>query len=104
MKPRLSSVVAALILAVVLLFFGALATMFGGYYLKEWAGEGLWLRLTGLVVFPAGLAMAASTVWIFGSLGRRSLPLRIGGIAIIMAGSALALSAWTGVAQCATPT
>jgi hypothetical protein len=90
----------AMVLALLMLLFGAFMSVVGYVGLSEWSSEraaliafnALWM-LTGPVVF-------GSALWLFGSLGRNPLALRIGGTAIVASGAVLATAAAAGVLQC----
>ncbi len=93
----------AMVLALLMLLFGAFMSGVGYVGLGEWSSEraaliacsALWM-LTGPLVF-------GSALWLFGSLGRNPLALRIGGTAIMASGAVLATAAAAGVLQCTGP-
>ena len=92
-----------MLLALLMLFFGPLMFLFGYVGLSEWRSEQVALiacsaawRLTGPAVFAAAL-------WLFGSLGRSPLALRVGGAAIVASGAVLATAAALGVLPCSGP-
>jgi len=94
--------VSAMGLAVLMLFFGGLM-IFVGSDLSEWESQRLSLSATCLLLLFSGLAMVVGALWIFVSLGRKGLPLRIGGVASLVAGLGLPTAALTGIFQCSGP-
>jgi hypothetical protein len=94
--------VGAMGLAVLMLFFGGLMTGYGSE-VSEWASQALSLSATCVLLLLSGLAMVVAALWIFGSLGRKQLPLRIGGVASLAAGIILPAAALTGIMQCSGP-
>jgi hypothetical protein len=95
--------IAAITLALLMLFFGSLISAFGYVYLKEWQSEQAALIGCGVVWILAGPATVASGLWLLASLGRSRGALRIGGTAIIVSGTVLAAAAATGVVPCSGP-
>jgi hypothetical protein len=92
--------VSAMGLAVLMLFFGGIMTGYGSE-VSEWASQSL--SATCVLLLLSGLAMVVAALWIFGSLGRKQLPLRIGGVASLAAGIILPAAALTGILQCSGP-
>jgi hypothetical protein len=78
--------------------------LFGRYGLMEWQSERAALIACSVAWAVAGPATFLAAVWVFGSLGRNPLPLRIGGPALVACGVVLILAAWTNVMCCSTPT
>jgi hypothetical protein len=86
-----------------MLFFGCLMFLFGYVDLIEWRSERAALIACGVVLILVGSAGFGSALWVFGSLGRSPLALRIGGTAITASGAVLATAAAVGVLQCNGP-
>jgi len=68
-----------MVLALPMLFFGCLMFLFGYVDLIEWRSERAALIACGVVLILVGSAGFGSALWVFGSLGRSPLALRIGG-------------------------
>lgn len=98
-KPRIG----AMLLALLMLFFGALMFLFGYFDLSEWSSEQAPLIACGVVWVIAGPVVFASALWLFGTLGRSVLALRIGGMAILASGMVLIAGATSGVLPCSGP-
>ena len=93
----------AMVLALLMLFFGPLMFLFGYFGLSEWRlGRGC-ADCVQRRVEPAGPAAFGAALWLFGSLGRNPLALRIGGTAMVACGTVLATAAALGVLPCSTP-
>jgi hypothetical protein len=98
-KPRIGAV----LLALLMLLFGALMFLFGYFDLSEWRSERAPLVACGVVWVIAGPAVFASALWLFATLGRSLLALRIGGMAILASGTVLVAGAASGVLPCSGP-
>ena len=98
-KPRAG----ALLIALFMLFFGFLMFLFGYFGLSEWRSERAALIVGSVAWMLTGPLALGSALWLFGSLGRSTLALRIGGTAIMASGAVLATAAATGVLQCTGP-
>lgn len=92
-----------MLLALLMLLFGAVMFLFGYLDLGEWRSEQAPLIACGIVWIIAGPVIFASALWLFGTLGRSSLALRIGGMAIVASGTVLAASAASHVLPCSGP-
>lgn len=92
-----------MLLALLMLLFGALMFLFGYFDLREWRSERAPLIACGAVWIVAGPVVVASALWLFGTLGRSSLALRMGGMATLASGTVLAASAVAGVLPCSGP-
>jgi len=90
-------------LALLMLFFGCLMFLFGYFAVSEWRSERAALIACGGVWILTGPAILGSALWLFGSLGRNRLALRIGGTAIVASGTVLGAAAAVGVMQCTGP-
>ena len=90
-------------LALLMLFFGPLMFSFGYYGLSEWRSERAALIACSAAWSLAGPAAFGAALWLFGSLGRNPLALRIGGTAMVACGTVLATAAALGVLPCSTP-
>src|SRR5207237_329468 len=77
--------------------------LFGYVVLREWRSERAALIACGLVWILAGPTIFGCALWLFGSLRRNLLALRIGGTAIVLSGAVLATVAATGVLPCSAP-
>lgn len=95
---------AAMILALLMLLFGLVMSAFGYVGIHEWRSEGAALIACGVVWALTGPAIFGSALWVFGSLGRNRMALRIGGTAILASGTVLAAAALADVLQCSGPT
>ena len=95
--------VGAMVLALLMMLFGSLISLFGYGALREWQSEGAALVAFGVVCILTGPAVVGSALWVLGSLGRSALALRIGGTGIVASGIVLALAAATGVLPCTGP-
>ena len=95
--------IAAMVLALPMLFFGTLMFLFGYYDIVEWQAEQILLIVCGVLLVPAGLATVGSSLWMFESLGRSKKALQIGGSAMIASGVVLATSAATHIMPCSGP-
>ncbi len=93
----------AMVLALLMLFFGSLMFLLGYFGLIEWRSERFAPIACSVVWVLTGLAVFASALWLLGSLGRSPLALRIGGTAIVASGTVLAAAAAEGVLQCTGP-
>jgi hypothetical protein len=93
----------AMALALLMLFFGCLMFLFGYFAVSEWRSERAALIACGGVWILTGPAILGSALWLFGSLGRNRLALRIGGTAIVASGTVLGAAAAVGVMQCTGP-
>lgn len=88
-------------LALLMLLFGPVMFSFGYYGLSEWRSERAALIACSAAWSLAGPAAFGAALWLFGSLGRNPLALRIGGRAIVACGTVLAAA--LGVLPCSTP-
>lgn len=102
-KSRKPSV-GAIILSLLMLFFGIQMSGFGYGYLREWRSEGLLLIVCAAVWMLGGPAVCGAALWSLGTLGREPPVLRVGGMAIAVSGVALAVAAGVGTLQCSGPT
>jgi hypothetical protein len=96
--------VGAMLLALLMLLFGLVMSVFGYYPPSDWRWEQAALIACSAVWILTGPAVFGSGVWLLGSLGRNPLALRTGGMAIIVSGTVLAVAAATHVLQCSSPT
>ena len=103
MAGKLRKSVGAMVLALLMLFFGSLMFLFGYVVLREWRWERAALIACGLVWILSGPTVFGSALWLFGLLRRSLLALRIGGTAIVVSGAVLATAAATGVLPCSGP-
>src|SRR2546427_13220125 len=103
MEGTLRKSVGGTVLALLMLFFGSLMFLFGYVVLREWRSERAALIACGLVWILAGPTIFGCALWLFGSLRRNLLALRIGGTAIVLSGAVLATVAATGVLPCSGP-
>jgi hypothetical protein len=94
----------AMVIALPMLFFGCLMFLYGYADLIEWPSERAALIACSVVLILAGSAVFGCALWLFGSLGRSPLALRIGGTGIMASGAVLATAAAVGVLQCSGPT
>jgi len=92
-----------MVMALLMLFFGSLMFLFGYVAVSEWRSERAALIACGGVWILTGSAIFGSALWLFGSLGRNRLALRIGGAAIVASGTVLGAAALVGVLQCTGP-
>ncbi|HEY1272864.1 MAG TPA: hypothetical protein VGF08_12800 [Terriglobales bacterium] len=95
-KPR----VAIMFLALLMLFFGGLMSLFGFAAVYEWRAEQLLLIASGAVWILAGPVVFGSALWLLRTLGRSRRALRIGGISVAVTGTVLAAAAITHVMPC----
>jgi len=95
--------IAAMVLALPMLFFGTLMFLFGCYDIVEWQAEQVSLIVCGILLLLAGLATVGSALWMLGSLGRSKKGLQIGGSAMIASGVVLATAAATHIMPCSGP-
>jgi hypothetical protein len=93
----------AMALALLMLLFGPLMFSFGYYGLSESRSERAGLIACSAAWSLAGPAAFGAALWLFGSLGRNPLALRIGGTAMVACGTVLATAAALGVLPCSTP-
>ena len=96
--------VAAMVLALPMLLFGFVMSLFGYFALSEWRSERAALILSGLLWALTGPAVFGSALWLIVSLGRGPLALRIGGTSILASGIVLAMAVAVGVLPCGSPT
>ncbi len=96
-------VAAAIALAAVLIFFGYLIADSGRGVLRNWSSIGPAYAGVGLLWIVAGPAMFVAGVWILASLGRRRIPLWVGGIAAALSGATLVAGVLTYVVPCSGP-
>jgi cytochrome bd-type quinol oxidase subunit 1 len=96
--------IAAIVLALPMLLFGFVMSLFGYFALSEWRSERVALILCGLVWALTSPAVFGSAAWSLVSLGRSPLALRIGGTSILASGIVLAMAAAVGVLPCSSPT
>ena len=94
---------AAMVMALLMLFFGSLMFLFGYFALNEWQSERAALIACGVAWILSGPTVFGSALWLLGSLGRNPLALRIGGTATMASGAVLATAAAAGVLQCSGP-
>ena len=92
-----------MVLAMLMLLFGFLVFLFGYVGLGEWRSEGALLIACSVVWVLTGPTAFGSALWLFGSLGRSSRALRLGGTAIAASGTVFATAALTGVLECSSP-
>jgi hypothetical protein len=79
--------IGAMLLAILMVFFGCLMFLFGYFGLLEWRSErGALIAAVGVAIL-GGSMMFISGLWLLGLLGRARMPLRIGGIAILISGT-----------------
>src|SRR5450755_4056614 len=95
--------VGAMVIALLMVFFGSLMFLFGYFGLSEWRSERAALIACGVVWILTGPTVFGSALWLLGSLGRNPLALRIGGTAIVASGTVLATAAAVDVLQCSGP-
>ena len=93
----------AIVIALPMLFFGCLMFGYGYTDLIGWQSERTALIACSVVLILAGSAVFGCVLWVFGSLGRSPLALRIGGTAVMTSGAVLATAAVVGVSQCNGP-
>jgi hypothetical protein len=93
----------AMVLALLMLFFGPLMFLFGYVGLSEWRSEQVALIACSAAWSLTGPAVFGAALWLFGSLGRSPLALRVGGAAIVASGTVLATAAALGVMPCSSP-
>ena len=93
---------AAILLAVLMLFFGVLMAAYGTDI--DFAADGVALAVANLLLSLLGGATVVLAAWTLISLGRLKLPLRLGGIAALVCGVVLAFAAASGVLPCSGPT
>ena len=93
----------AMVLALFMLFYGVLMTLYGYFTLSEWRWERVALMASGLLWILTGPVIFGSGLWVCVSLGRGRFPLRIGGIAVLVSGAVLATVAPLGVLPCSGP-
>jgi hypothetical protein len=98
-KPSLS----VMSLALVMLFFGLLMSVFGYVAIREWQSERAALIACGVMWILSGPAACGSALWLLGYLGRSRLALWAGGTAILISGMVLMGAAATGVLPCSGP-
>ena len=98
-KPNIG----VMVMALLMLLFGFLMFMFGYVGVSERRSEGSALITCGVVWILTGPTIFASALWLFGSLGRDPLALRIGGMAILAYGTVLTAAAAVGVLPCTGP-
>ena len=94
----------AMVLALLMLFFGFLMFVFGYIGIGEWRSEGAALNACSVVWVLTGPTAFGSALWLFGSLGRNRRALGIGGAVIVASGTVLAMAAAADVLQCSGPT
>jgi hypothetical protein len=92
-----------MVVAMLMGFFGSFMILFGCFGLSEWRSEGVVMISCSVVWILTGSTVFGSALWLFGSLGRSMLALRIGGTAIVASGTVLAIAAAGGVLQCNGP-
>jgi hypothetical protein len=92
-----------MVLALLMFVFGAFMSVVGYVGLSEWRSEGAALIACNVLWILTGPAVFASALWLFGSLGRTPLALRIGGTAMLASGAVLVTAAVASVLQCTGP-
>jgi hypothetical protein len=93
----------AFLLAGLLLLFGYVIAVAGYDALRKWSSISAGFASYGLLWFAAGPAMLIAGLWALASLGRASIPLRVGGIAAMVAGASLIAGVLTYVVPCSGP-
>lgn len=92
-----------MVVALLMLLFGSFMSVVGYVGLSEWRSERALLIACNTMWILTGPAVFGSALWLFGSLGRNPLALRLGGVAIVASGAVLATAAAASVLQCTGP-
>lgn len=100
-KPRASFVPALLGLVVALL--GFLIFQSGLQVVMQWSAITALYALCGAIWVFGGAAMMIGGVWGVASLGRRRVPLLMGGLGSVVAGASLIIGVLTYVVPCSGP-
>jgi len=95
--------IASMVLALPMLFFGCLMFLGGYVGLVDWRSESAMLIPVSLILLMSGSAVFVSMLWLLTSVGRNRLALRMGGIALAVSGTVLAMAAGTGLLPCSGP-
>ncbi len=103
MKAVLSRLGAGM-LALFMLFFGAIYGFGGRDLLREWSAISLALRGCAVLLLLCGIAMVACAVWLLATLGRNARPLWIGGVMTTLCGGVLLAGVLANVIPCTSPT
>jgi hypothetical protein len=93
----------AMVIALLMLFFGSLMFLFGYFGISECRSERAALIACSVVWILTGPTVIGSGLWLCGSLGRSLKALRIGGTAILVSGTVLATAAAVGAMPCSGP-
>jgi hypothetical protein len=93
----------AMFLALPMLFFGILISLYGAHGIAEWQSEGAALIVASVALSLTGVAIAGAVLWLWGSLGRNRWALMIGGSASVVSGAVLAAAVLTHVMPCNGP-
>jgi hypothetical protein len=93
-------IVVAIAVAAGMLLFGFVVLSAGHSTVREWAAIGPALLTCGLLWILAGAVMLVTGLWVLGSLGRRRIPLLVGGAATALAGMVLVVGVLTYVIPC----
>jgi hypothetical protein len=83
-----------------LVLAGGLIAIHGYRVLRPWSSISAAYAGCGVLWLAAALAMLVGGAWVLGAGGRRHLPLRIGGVALLLAGGTWIAGALTSVIPC----
>lgn len=93
----------AFVLAALMLVFGYLIAGAGYRTLQKWPSISAAYAACGVLWVVAGPAMLVAGVWVLASVGRRRIPLWIGGVAAVLSGGSLIAGVLTSVIPCSGP-
>ncbi len=93
-----------LLLGGVMLALGCLVAIAGRNVLRLWPSISTAYAACGVLWIAAGPVMALAGLWVLGSLGRHRLPLRVGGVALLLSGGIWVAGAITFVIPCTPST
>jgi hypothetical protein len=93
----------ALLVAVGMIFFGLPFSSSAYHIMREWRSVGAGLAACGVLWTLAGPPMFVAGWWVLGTLGRKRIPLWMGGSAAVVVGASLVAGVLTRVIPCSSP-